>query len=90
MSDENEWSLSFNPVSYGELDEGELVEALHPFVISAARKSEHRYELLLDSELPKYPHMGQVITEVLFLLNEKYPDGIVFGHVVDEPEITEA
>jgi hypothetical protein len=86
MSDENEWALSFNPGMAEDLDLEALKEALAPYVLSAKRASEHRYELILDDELPGSPPMGEVITNVIFLLGELYPDGVVVGHIDNEPE----
>ncbi|MCV9964694.1 hypothetical protein OIU34_22650 [Pararhizobium sp. BT-229] len=86
MSDENEWALSFNPRTQEDLDVDALKEALAPYVVSVTRKSEHRYELILDDELPDSPVMGEVITNVILMLGELYPDGVVVGHVDNEPE----
>lgn len=86
MSDENEWTLSFNPRTEDEIDVDALKEALSPFALSVSRKSPHRYEILLDDELPDYPKMGEVITEVIMTLGAIHPEAIVVGHVLNEPE----
>jgi hypothetical protein len=86
MSDENEWAISFNPGIKEDLDVDAVKEALAPYVLSVTRKSEHRYELILDDELPDNPAMGEVITNVILLLGERYPSGVVVGHVDNEPE----
>ncbi|MBY3155553.1 hypothetical protein HFO56_24820 [Rhizobium laguerreae] len=86
MSEENEWTLSFNPMTDEEIDLVALKDALAPYVLSVTRKSEHRYELILDDELPDNPPMGEVITKVIFMLGEIHPAGVVVGHLDDEPE----
>jgi hypothetical protein len=86
MSEENEWSLSFNPMTDEEIDLVALKDALAPYVLSVTRRSEHRYEVILDDELPDNPPMGEVITKVIFLLGEIHPDGVVVGHLDNEPE----
>lgn len=86
MSEENDWALSFNPRTDEDLDVDAMKEALSPFALSVTRKSEHRYEIILDDELPYNPPMGEVITKVIFLLGELYPAGVIVGHLDDEPE----
>jgi hypothetical protein len=86
MSDENEWTLSFNPRTQDDVDLATLKEELAPYVLSVTRKSETRYELTLDDELPDFPIMGQVITNVILMLGELYPDGVIVGHVDNEQE----
>nr|WP_250807250.1 hypothetical protein [Neorhizobium tomejilense] len=86
MSDENEWSISFDPRTDEDLDTGVMKQLLAPYVLSVKKKSPHRYELLLDDELSESPQMGEVITNVILLLGEHYPDGLVVGHLENEPE----
>jgi hypothetical protein len=86
MSEENEWSLSFNPMTDEDIDLVAFKDALSPYVLSVTRKSQHRYELILDDELPDNPPMGEVIENVIFMLGEIYPAGVVVGHLDNEPE----
>ncbi|MCS4089029.1 hypothetical protein [Rhizobium sp. BK176] len=86
MSEENEWSLSFNPMTDEDIDLVAFKEALSPYVLSVTRKSAHRYELVLDDELPDNPPMGEVLEKVIFMLGEIYPSGVVVGHLDNEPE----
>jgi hypothetical protein len=89
MSDENEWAISFDPRTDEDIDIGAMREILAPYVLSVTRKSAHRYELILDDELPDMPQMGEVITSVIMLLGETYPEGLVVGHIEAEAEIGE-
>lgn len=89
MSDENDWAISFNPMTDERLDPDEVKTNLAPYALSVKHKSAHRYEILLDDELPDSPPMGEVITNVIFLLGEHYPQGVVVGHLENEPEIVD-
>lgn len=89
MSEENEWSISFNPMTEDEVDLEAFKENLAPYALSVKRKSAHRIEIVLDDELPRNPPMGSVIEDVILLLGEHYPTGFVVGHVENEPEIAD-
>lgn len=89
MSEENEWSISFNPMTEDELDLDAFKEALSPYAVSVKHNSQHRYEIVLDDELPGSPPMGEIITRVIIMLGEHYPDGVVVGHLENEPEIAD-
>ena len=87
MSDENEWSISFNPGDTANVDPDDMKDALNPYAYSVEKKAAHRYEIVLNDVLPGNPPMGEVITEVILMLGQLYPAGYVVGHVDAEADV---
>lgn len=81
INNEDDFTISFDPQISEDIDENELLESLKPYVISIEKKSDSRYEVVLNDTIPHLDDMEDITWEFIQKLTEIIPTSIIVSHL---------
>lgn len=83
IDDIDDYKISFNPHD-SEVDEQMLLEALKPYAVFIEKKSETRFEAVLNDWTPDADEIQDIAWIFIQRLGEHFPNALVTGHIEKE------